>query len=86
MPAKSSPVPDDIAAMSFEEALAALEQIVSKLEAGEVSLEDSIEIYTRGSFLKHHCEQKLQSAKARIEKITLPDTGEPTGSEPFTAD
>ena len=86
MSSTSSPIPDDIASMSFEDALAALEEIVSKLEAGAVSLDDSIEIYTRGSYLKRHCEEKLQSAKARIEKITLSETGEPTGTETFKAD
>jgi len=49
----------DIASMSFEDALAQLEQIVHKLEAGDVPLEDSIRIYERGAALKAHCEKKL---------------------------
>jgi len=70
-------IPADIQKLSFEEALKALEEIVSKLESGEVSLEESIEIYTRGTHLKRHCENKLKLAEARIEKITLASEGEP---------
>jgi len=63
-------IPDDIKIMKFEEALAALEDIVRSLENGDVSLEQSIDIYTRGTQLKAHCEDKLKDATARIEKIT----------------
>lgn len=83
MSAKAEPIPADIEKMSFEEALAALEEIVGKLESGEVSLEESIDIYTRGTFLKRHCQDKLGSAQARIEKIRLSEAGEPVGTEPF---
>lgn len=69
------PIPDDIKALAFEDALKALEEIVTRLESGEVSLEDSIEIYTRGSYLRRHCEAKLQLAEARIEKITVTERG-----------
>lgn len=68
-------LPDDIRKLTFEAALKELEDIVAKLEAGEVSLEDSIDIYTRGSLLKRHCEDKLAAAEAKIEKLTLDDTG-----------
>lgn len=60
----------DIENMSFEEALQELEQIVAKLETGEVALEESIEIYRRGSKLRAHCEAKLKSAQARIQQLT----------------
>lgn len=68
-------IPDDIKEMKFEEALAALEGIVRNLENGDVSLEQSIEIYTRGTQLKAHCEEKLKDATARIEKITQTSDG-----------
>jgi len=68
-------LPDDIRALTFEAALKELEEIVSKLEAGEVSLEDSIDMYTRGSLLKRHCEDKLAAAEAKIEKLTLDENG-----------
>jgi exodeoxyribonuclease VII small subunit len=55
--------------MSFEGALRELEAIVSKLEQGDVDLEDSILLYERGQALKVHCEQKLKSAESRLERI-----------------
>jgi len=66
---KTAALPDDIAAMSFEQALAELESVVGKLESGQVGLEDSIEMYTRGALLKQHCAAKLADAQARVEKV-----------------
>ncbi|MCW9034403.1 MAG: exodeoxyribonuclease VII small subunit [Rhodospirillales bacterium] len=62
---------NDIAAMSFEEALAELETIVRQLENGQGKLDDSIQAYERGAELKKHCETKLKEAKAKVEKISL---------------
>lgn len=75
----------EISALSFEEALGQLEGIVGKLESGSVNLEESIEIYTRGTLLKQHCQDKLKQAEARIEKLTIGDQG-PTGTEPLDVD
>ena len=76
-----APVPAEISKLSFEEGLAELEDIVRRLEAGDASLEESIEIYTRGAQLKRHCETKLRTAEEKIEKIVLsPDGG--VASEP----
>lgn len=74
---------EDIAAMSFEQALAELEKIVAKLESGDVALETSIELYERGNLLKAHCESRLKRAEARVEKIVLAQDGSPAGSEPL---
>lgn len=74
---------DDIKAMSFETALAELEQIVAKLESGQAPLAESIAIYERGEALKAHCEALLKSAESRIDKITLSRDGKPTGTEPL---
>jgi exodeoxyribonuclease VII small subunit len=68
---------NDIAALSFEQALLQLEQIVQRLEKGQVDLEDSITIYERGTALKAHCEAKLRDAEARIEKIVIAPGGAP---------
>lgn len=76
----------DMGGMSFEEAMTALEQVVAKLESGNASLEQSIELYTRGTALKAHCEAKLKDAQAKIEKITLDDSGAAKGAEPFDVD
>lgn len=59
----------DIAAMPFEEALAALEAIVRGLESGQQKLEDAITAYERGAALKKHCESKLAEAQARVQAI-----------------
>jgi exodeoxyribonuclease VII small subunit len=74
---------DDIKAMSFEAALAELVDIVARLEAGKVDLEESIRIYERGEALKAHCAARLAEAEARIEKITLGADGKPTGTAPL---
>ena len=58
-----------IAAMSFEEAMAALEQVVAALEKGEVPLEQSIALYERGAALKAHCAGKLKDAEEKVELI-----------------
>jgi exodeoxyribonuclease VII small subunit len=65
----------NIAGLSFEKALAELEDIVRKLEEGQVPLEDSIALYERGAALKAHCEAKLKSAQEKIEKIVVSETG-----------
>jgi exodeoxyribonuclease VII small subunit len=73
----------DIAALPFERALAELESIVTRLERGDVPLEESIAIYERGEALKKHCEALLKKAEARIEAITLGPDGKPEGLRPL---
>jgi len=73
--------PAEIASLSFEQALAELEQIVARLESGQAPLEDSIQLYERGAALKAHCEQRLEAARLRVEKIVVGPQG-PTGLEP----
>lgn len=67
--------PPDIAAMSFEDALAELEQIVRRLEAGQVKLDEAILCYERGAQLKRHCERKLNEAQQRVERIVVGPDG-----------
>ncbi|HEV7414777.1 exodeoxyribonuclease VII small subunit [Tianweitania sediminis] len=74
---------EDIKAMSFEHALAALEQIVDDLERGDVPLDQSIRIYERGEALKDHCDRLLKAAEAKVEKIRLSREGKPIGVEPL---
>jgi exodeoxyribonuclease VII small subunit len=59
----------DIASLSFEDALSALEAIVRGLESGQQKLEDAIGAYERGAALKKHCEAKLAEAEARVQAI-----------------
>ena len=63
--------PADIAAMSFEDALAELEGIVRRLESGQVKLDDAIQSYERGALLKQHCEKKLNEAQQRVDRIVI---------------
>jgi exodeoxyribonuclease VII small subunit len=74
----ATPVPPEIAQLSFEEALSELEKIVGDLERGKVKLDDAIAAYTRGAQLKAHCERKLADAKAKVEKIVLRPDGSVT--------
>ena len=75
----------DISTMSFEDALKALEDVVRKLEGGDVPLEDSINLYERGEALRKHCQARLDAAQARIEKIVAGPDGKATGAVPFDA-
>ena len=59
----------DIAAMSFEDALAELERIVRDLEGGKQKLEEAITSYERGALLRRHCEAKLAEAESRVQAI-----------------
>jgi exodeoxyribonuclease VII small subunit len=68
-------LPPDIVAMSFEEALAELEQIVKRLEEGKGKLDDAIDSYERGAQLKQHCEAKLSEAQGRVDKIVRSPDG-----------
>jgi len=78
---ETNTIPEDIKELSFEVALQELEKIVEKLDSGKVDLDQSIDIYTRGSLLKQHCESKLRSAQDRVEKIVAQNgtlSAEPT--------
>ena len=77
---------DDIKALSFEQALEALEKIVEDLERGEVPLDQSIRIYERGEALKAHCARLLKAAEDKVEKIRLSRDGKPVGTEPLDAE
>jgi len=65
----------DVSAMSFEDALAELEQIVRGLETGQQKLEDAISAYERGVALRRHCETKLEEAEARVQVIVQRSDG-----------
>ena len=58
-----------VAEMSFEAALSELEQVVARLESGNVALEESITLYARGADLRAHCEERLKAAEARVAEI-----------------
>ena len=73
----------EIATMSFEDALRALEEVVRKLEGGDVPLDDSISLYERGEELRKHCQARLDAAQQRIERIVAGPDGAAAGVQPF---
>jgi len=66
--------------LSFEAAIAELEEVVNRLDSGDVPLDESIKLYERGAELKAHCEAKLNEADAKVRQITLDAQGAPTGT------
>ncbi len=68
-------LPPDIAALSFEDALAELDRIVRQLEEGRGKLDDAIVAYERGAQLKRHCATKLEEARAKVDRIVLGPDG-----------
>ena len=76
----------DIAALSFEDALRALEDVVRGLESGEVPLDATISLYERGEALRAHCQARLDAAQARIEQIVTGAGGTVTGTQPFDSE
>ncbi len=70
-----------VAEMSFEEAMQALEGVVSQLEKGDVALEASIALYERGADLKAHCAAKLKDAEEKVELIRAAE-GRAIGTTP----
>ncbi len=65
----------EIASLSFEDALAELEQIVKALEGGQQKLEEAIAAYERGAALKRHCETRRAEAEQRVQVIVEGEDG-----------
>ena len=79
--------PADLAGISFEDALRELETIVASLERGDVSLDDAITAFERGTALKAHCQGRLEEARMKVEQIRVPAEGAaPDTATPFSAD
>lgn len=75
---ETSPVAD------FENSLDALEQLVEKMEHGEMSLEESLAAYERGVGLYRRCQQALEQAELRVRLLS--DPADPASAEPFQPD
>ena len=78
----SNPDPE-IAALTFEDALRALEEVVRGLESGEVPLDATISLYERGEQLRAHCQARLDAAQTRIEQIVTNANGQGIATQPF---
>lgn len=62
---------------NFEESLGELEKIVGKLERGDLSLEESLELFEKGVKLSRECQERLSAAEGRIEVLMKNHHGEP---------
>lgn len=69
------PIPEKDETLTFEQAMARLEEIVRLLESGELSLDETVRLYEEGQRLRQFCEQKLNDAEKRIKMVTLADDG-----------
>lgn len=79
----TAPAHPDVETMTFEAAMGELEEIVDRLEKGNVPLEESIAYYERGEALKGRCDTLLKSAEMRVEKVRLKAGGAAAGTEPL---
>lgn len=64
-------------AVRFEESLAELEQLVERMEQGNLPLEDSLKLFERGVQLTRSCQKALKDAEQKVH-ILLEENGEPT--------
>ena len=79
---------NDLEKLTFEKALKELEDLVDSLDKGDVSLDQAIAAYDRGSQLKDYCQKKLHDAKMKVETIQSPDNIDtvPEKFSPFKPD
>ena len=61
---------NEVAELSFEEALTELDDIVAKLEAGDLTLEESLSLFERGQKLAARCNKQLDEASLRVEQLS----------------
>ncbi len=74
--------PEDLAALSFEQAIDDLNRVVAQIEDGRIPLQDSIDQYERGMALIRHCRTILQAAEKRIEHIAAEQKPQPDKPRP----
>lgn len=71
--------------MDFEKKLVRLEEIVSKMEGGDVSLEDSLKLFEEGVKLSRHCQKDLEDAEQKVELLLGQDAQGQAITQPFKA-
>lgn len=79
--AKAATTPDDSRVAAFEQSLTELESLVSKMENGELSLDESLRSFERGVALYRSCQQALADADARVKLLADPE--HPESAQPF---
>ncbi len=73
---------DNSAVKGFEQSLEALETIVTSLESGDLSLEDSLQVFEQGIKLTRHCQSALERAEQKVQQLTEQNQIEPLSREP----
>lgn len=81
-PAEAAAEPSSIA--QFEQSLDELEQLVAKMEGGELSLDESLRSFERGIALFRNCQNALEQAEVRVKLLLDPD--DPDSAQPFDTD
>ena len=79
---------NDLEKLTFEKAMKELEELVDSLDKGDISLDEAIAAYDRGSQLKDYCEKKLQEAKMKVDTIQASGNADtiPEKLSPFKSD
>ena len=79
---------NELEKLTFEKAMKELEKLVDSLDKGDVSLDEAIAAYDRGSQLKDYCQKKLQDAKMKVDTIQASDNTDtiPEKLSPFKPD
>jgi len=75
--------PEEVAEMKFEEALAALEEAVKRLESGSLNLEEALETYGTSVALAKHCDRLLEQAELRVRQLDEADDSHVQDEVPF---
>jgi exodeoxyribonuclease VII small subunit len=72
--------------LKFEDGLKRLEEIVAKLESGNLSLDDSLKLFEEGVKLVRFCNERLAEAQQKVELLTKDQAGNVIGSQPFNSE
>ena len=72
--------------LKFEDGLKRLEEIVAKLESGNLSLDDSLKLFEEGVKLVRFCNERLAEAQQKVELLTKDQAGNVIGSQPFDSE
>lgn len=70
-----------MAVKTFEQSMTELESIVTKLEAGDITLDDSLELFEEGIKLAKNCQKKLDDAEKKVKILTTSKDGEVTAED-----
>ena len=83
MARKTTPAQDSSPVVDFEQSMQSLEDLVARMETGEMTLEESLAAYERGVGLYRHCQTALEQAELRVRLLS--DPANPDDARPFDA-